>query len=67
MAYFEANNLIQHFDSVSIDVSFTCEKGSLTCLVGPSGSGKSTVLRLICGLNKPVLQKESTNNYPRWN
>lgn len=61
MAYFEANNLIQHFDSVSIDVSFTCEKGSLTCLVGPSGSGKSTVLRLICGLNKPVLQKESTN------
>lgn len=29
------------------NVSFTCEPGSLTALIGPSGSGKSTVLRLI--------------------
>lgn len=29
------------------DVSFTCQPGTLTALVGPSGGGKSTVARLI--------------------
>lgn len=52
MAYFIAENLKQIFDAVSIDVSFSCEKGSMTSIVGASGSGKSTVLRLISGLNK---------------
>jgi len=52
MAYFEAKNLKQSFDKVQIDVSFECEKGTMTSIVGPSGSGKSTVLRLVCGLNK---------------
>lgn len=52
MAYFIAENLQQIFDAVSIDVSFSCEKGSMTSIVGASGSGKSTVLRLISGLNK---------------
>lgn len=50
--YFEAENLRQNFDSVHIDVSFSCEKGTMTSIVGPSGSGKSTVLRLISGLNE---------------
>lgn len=54
MAYFEAENLRQNFDSVQIDVSFQCEKGTMTSIVGPSGSGKSTVLRLISGLNKAM-------------
>lgn len=53
MAFFEAENLIQNFESVKINLSFSCEKGTMTCIVGPSGSGKSTVLRLISGLNKP--------------
>lgn len=53
MPYFTAQNLKQNFDSVNIDVSFECEKGTMTSIVGPSGSGKSTVLRLISGLNKP--------------
>lgn len=57
MAYFEAENLAQVFDSTVINVSLKCEKSSMTCIVGQSGSGKSTVLRLICGLNKPDLQK----------
>lgn len=52
MAFFEAKNIIQNFDSIKIDVSFECEKNSMTCILGPSGSGKSTVLRLISGLNK---------------
>lgn len=52
MAYFIAENLKQIFDAVSIDVSFSCEKGTMTSIVGASGSGKSTVLRLISGLNK---------------
>ena len=51
--YFSAENLYESFDSVTVDVSFECEKGTMTSIVGPSGSGKSTVLRLICGLDKP--------------
>lgn len=53
MSYFIAENLKQSFDTISINVSFTCEKGSMTSIVGASGSGKSTVLRLISGLNSP--------------
>lgn len=53
MAFFEAKNLKQDFDTVKVDVSFECDKGTMTSIVGPSGSGKSTVLRLISGLNKP--------------
>lgn len=52
MAFFVCENLQQDFDRVKVDVSFECEKGTMTSIVGPSGSGKSTVLRLICGLNK---------------
>lgn len=50
--YFVAENLRENFDTVKIDLSFSCEKGTMTSIVGPSGSGKSTVLRLISGLNK---------------
>lgn len=59
MAYFEAKNLKQSFDTVQIDVSFECEKGTMTSIVGPSGSGKSTVLRLISGLNKNGKKKDN--------
>lgn len=52
MAYFVAENLKQNFDTVQVDVSFECEKGTMISIVGASGSGKSTVLRLISGLNK---------------
>lgn len=58
MAFFEAENLIQNFESVKINLSFSCEKGTMTCIVGPSGSGKSTVLRLISGLNKPSVEQK---------
>ncbi len=58
MAYFIAENLKQIFDAVSIDVSFSCEKGSMTSIVGASGSGKSTVLRLISGLNKACKEQK---------
>ena len=34
-------------------VTFSVEKGSITCIVGPNGAGKSTVLRTISGLLKP--------------
>lgn len=64
MAYFEAKNLKQTFDKVQIDVSFECEKGTMTSIVGPSGSGKSTVLRLICGLNKGNNDKGDRVNCP---
>lgn len=50
--YFIAKNLHKKFDSVEIDVSFACEKQTITSIVGPSGSGKSTILKLISGLEK---------------
>lgn len=50
--YFIASNLHKKFDSVEVDVSFACEKQTITSIVGPSGSGKSTILKLISGLEK---------------
>lgn len=50
--YFSAENLVKNFDSVGIDVSFACEKETITSIVGPSGSGKSTILKMIAGLEK---------------
>lgn len=50
--YFVAENLYRKFDSVEIDVSFACERETITSIVGPSGSGKSTILKLISGLEK---------------
>lgn len=58
MSYFIAENLKQTFDAVSIDVSFLCEKGTMTSIVGASGSGKSTVLRLISGLNNACKEQK---------
>lgn len=58
MAYFEAKNLKQDFDTVKVDVSFNCQQGTMTSIVGPSGSGKSTVLRLISGLNKACAEQQ---------
>ena len=65
MAYFIAENLHQEFENININVSFECEKSTLTCIVGPSGSGKSTVLRLISGLNKPFTSKKENSTMPK--
>lgn len=68
MAYFVAENLNQDFETVKIKVSFECEKGTMTSIVGASGSGKSTVLRLISGLNQAgqnqniILDGKNLNN-----
>ena len=48
--YFSATNLYKAWDSIKISLSFECEQGTMTSIVGPSGSGKSTVLRIIAGL-----------------
>ena len=50
--YFEAENLLYSCENFHLEVSFSCEKNTMTSIVGPSGSGKSTVLRLISGLEK---------------
>lgn len=65
MAYFIAENLHQEFENININVSFECEKSTITCIVGPSGSGKSTVLRLISGLNKPFTSKKENSAMPK--
>ncbi|MCK9170836.1 MAG: ABC transporter ATP-binding protein [Treponema sp.] len=55
---FSAENLYRVWDSVTIDFSFTVEKGTMTVIVGRSGSGKSSVLRLIAGLEKFSLRSD---------
>lgn len=57
--YFVANNLILDWEDFHLDVSFSCEKGTMTAIVGQSGSGKSSLLRLISGLEKSASSESS--------
>ena len=52
MSYFTVQNLHKTWESVTVDFSLECDKGTMTCLLGPSGCGKSTVLNIIAGLEK---------------
>ena len=52
MSYFNVKNIHKTWESVTVDFSLECEKGTMTCLLGPSGCGKSTVLNIISGLEK---------------
>lgn len=52
MSYFTVKNIHKIWETVTVDFSLECEKGSMTCLLGPSGCGKSTVLNIISGLEK---------------
>ena len=52
MSYFYVKNIHKTWESVTVDFSLECEKGTMTCLLGPSGCGKSTVLNIISGLEK---------------
>ena len=52
MTYFTVRNIHKTWESVTVDFSLECEKGTMTCLLGPSGCGKSTVLNIISGLEK---------------
>lgn len=52
MSYFTVKNIHKTWESVTVDFSLECEKGTMTCLLGPSGCGKSTVLNIISGLEK---------------
>ena len=60
MSYLIVRNIHKTWETVTVDFSLECEKGTMTCLLGPSGCGKSTVLNIICGLeqNDPDHQKE---------
>ncbi|MBM7855956.1 NitT/TauT family transport system ATP-binding protein [Desulfohalotomaculum tongense] len=35
------------------NLSFTVERGKITCILGPSGCGKTTTLQMLAGLEKP--------------
>lgn len=55
MAYLECTGLYKDWGrataaGVTVNVSFTADKGSMTSIVGASGCGKSTVLRLVAGI-----------------
>jgi len=52
MSYFTVKNIHKSWETVTVDFSLECEKGTMTCLLGPSGCGKSTVLNIISGLEK---------------
>jgi ABC-type Fe3+/spermidine/putrescine transport system ATPase subunit len=57
MSYFSVKNIHKSWESVTVDFSLECDKGTMTCLLGPSGCGKSTILNIISGLEK---------NDPNW-
>ena len=50
-----AHALSKRYDDVAVvdDISFTCERGTVTGFLGPNGAGKSTTLRMITGLTRP--------------
>ena len=52
MSYFSVKNIHKSWETVTVDFSLECEKGTMTCLLGPSGCGKSTILNIISGLEK---------------
>ncbi|RHY28040.1 hypothetical protein DYB32_006313 [Aphanomyces invadans] len=47
LTVFQVTVLVSPAVTVVSDVSFTCRRGSVTCIVGPSGSGKTSVLRCL--------------------
>ncbi len=58
MAYLDCSGIYKEWRSpdgigdVTVDISLSAQKATMTSIVGPSGSGKSTVLRIIAGLLK---------------
>lgn len=52
MSYLIVRNIHKTWETVTVDFSMECEKGTMTCLLGSSGCGKSTVLNIISGLEK---------------
>ena len=50
-----AESLSKRYDGVPVvdDVTFTCQRGTVTGFLGPNGAGKSTTLRMITGLTRP--------------
>jgi ABC-2 type transport system ATP-binding protein len=51
-----AHGLTKRFGSVTAveDLSFDCERGTVTGFLGPNGSGKTTTLRMLLGLVSPT-------------
>ncbi len=49
------HSLSKRYGDVAVvdDVTFTCERGTVTGFLGPNGAGKSTTLRMITGLTRP--------------
>ena len=52
MSYLTVKNIHKTWETVTVDFSLECDKGTMTCLLGPSGCGKSTILNIISGLEK---------------
>lgn len=52
----DVNNLSMRFDTktVSQDLNFQLEDGSMTALLGPNGTGKTTLIKILMGMLTPT-------------
>ncbi len=46
-------NIRKKLKLFTLDVTLSCQPGTLTAIVGPSGAGKSTLIRILSGLERP--------------
>lgn len=44
---------VQALNNIELNIN----QGDFVCLIGPSGCGKSTMLRLLAGLDNPILRQ----------
>lgn len=46
-------SLKKRLSCFEIDISFSCDPGTISVLIGPSGGGKTRLVRMLAGLDRP--------------
>lgn len=62
-SFLTVDNLVKKFETKTISISFSVEKGKALALLGASGCGKTTILKMIAGLLPPDSGSIFLNGY----